>query len=470
MAAKIPKCLCIGLQGSTGRLVDPKLCLNDAAIPFTTDPVRFLGLNVQVPSHNTSSRPGIISRLDVMLTAVDAIPLTKRQKLLMYSAGICPRLTWPLLIQELPTSWVEKELDSRAARYLKQWSGLSKSANMTILHLPHSRGGLNLPQLSTMYRKLQVSRHTQLLTSRDGCVRFLADQCLKRECRLSRLKFRPATQAREVLAARPGGSRKALARAAKALVAEEVNAASLDHWHSLERQGHMGRCMDLECAKVWATVVKALPEEQMKFVLNAALDTLPHNANLHLWQKKTSSACHLCGNNQSLLHVLNNCTMARDLHCYNMCHDLVLQEIASAIKPHLKPTTILSVDLGKGYEFPTHIVPTDLRPDIVWWDSGDRFMGLAELTVCFESNFKDAARRKTAKYMDLLQQARNSGYRAQLLTLEVGSRGVPHFDSFKKLSVTLSMTNKELNSLLQSTARAAIAGSFKIWCSRNKKT
>ena len=223
-------------------------------------------------------------------------------------------------------------------------------------------------------------------------------------------------------------------------------------------------------AKVWASVVKALPEEQMKFALNAALDTLPHNANLHLWQKKSSSACHLCGNNQSLLHVLNNCSVARDLRRYNIRHDLVLQEIASAIRPLLRPTTVLSVDLGESYDFPTHIVPTDLRPDIVWWDPGDRSMCLAELTVCFESNFMDAAQRKTAKYMDLFQQVRDKGYKAQLLTLEVGSRGVPHFVGFETLANTLSMSSKELSNLLMSTTRAAIAGSFSIWCSRNRKS
>ena len=97
-------------------------------------------------------------------------------------------------------------------------------------------------------------------------------------------------------------------------------------------------------------------------------------------------------------------------------------------------------------------------------------MCLAELTVCFESNFTEAAQRKTAKYMDLLQQARSSGYKAELLTLQVGSRGVPHYDSFQQLAKTLSMGSRDLTNLLKSTARAAIAGSFRIWCSRNKKT
>ena len=38
--------------------------------------------------------------------------------------------------------------------------------------------------------------------------------------------------------------------------------------------------------------------------------------------------------------------------------------------------------------FPLHIVPTDLRPDLVWWDDKHRSLTMAELTVCFETNFE----------------------------------------------------------------------------------
>ena len=38
-------------------------------------------------------------------------------------------------------------------------------------------------------------------------------------------------------------------------------------------------------AYIWSKAVQTLPAEQMKFVLNAAVDMLPHNANLHLWKK-----------------------------------------------------------------------------------------------------------------------------------------------------------------------------------------
>ena len=58
-------------------------------------------------------------------------------------------------------------------------------------------------------------------------------------------------------------------------------------------------------------------------------------------------------------------------------------------------TTTLSVDIGEGYQFPCCIVSTDLRPDIVWWDFSDKSVCFTELTVCFETNFVNAAVRKT---------------------------------------------------------------------------
>ena len=179
----------------------------------------------------------------------------------------------------------------------------------------------------------------------------------------------------------------------------------------------MTRCLDQKCAHVWAAVVKALPEEQMKFALNAALNVLPHNSNLHLWKKKNSPACTLCGGSQTLLHVLNNCTTARDLRRYNSRHDLVLQDVASTIKPHIPATTTMSVDIGEGYQLPCRIVSTDLRPDIVWWDFSNKSVCFIELTVSFETNFVDAAERKTTKYADLVRQARSKGYsREEYLT------------------------------------------------------
>ena len=158
MAAKVPKCQCISLQASTGMLKDPQLHLNGVPIPFTLAPVHFLGRNIHVRSTTASSKDTILSKLNSVMKAVDRTPTTRWQKLLLFSGAVCPRLTWPLLIQEFSTTWVEKQLDSITTRYLKRWAGLSKPENTAILYLPRSLGGLNLPLFSTLHQKLQVSR------------------------------------------------------------------------------------------------------------------------------------------------------------------------------------------------------------------------------------------------------------------------------------------------------------------------
>ena len=148
-----------------------------------------------------------------------------------------------------------------------------------------------------------------------------------------------------------------------------------------------------DTATMWAKSDKALLANTMKFALNAAHNTLTHNANLQLW-KNNNAACHLCGERQSLLHILNNCKVARNRWQYNQRQNAVLQEIVKVIQPKLSPTTRLTADLSDGYEFPTHTLPTDLHPDIVWWDIQQKSLMLAELTISYETKFEVAAERK----------------------------------------------------------------------------
>ena len=182
----------------------------------------------------------------------------------------------------------------------------------------------------------------------------------------------------------------------------------------------------------------ALPEDQLKFAINAAVDVLPHNANLYLWRKRKDPLCH---KNQSLLHVLNNCSVARDSRRYNVRHDSILSAITESVRRNIPLTTSMTADISDSYEFPLHIIPTDLRPDLVWWDEAHKSITLVELTVCFETNFKEAARRKTVKYHHLVEQAKARGYRSELITLQVGSRGVPDLPGFENLAASLSLSH-----------------------------
>ena len=101
------------------------------------------------------------------------------------------------------------------------------------------------------------------------------------------------------------------------------------------------------------------------------------------------------------------------------------------------------------YTFPHHIVATDLRPGIVWWDDSQQSLFLCELTVCFETSFDGAAERKRCEYKELLQRAQKAGYRTSLITLEVGSRGIINLPGFLNLKKELAMSDRDFSSMLQ---------------------
>ena len=200
---------------------------------------------------------------------------------------------------------------------------------------------------------------------------------------------------------------------------------------SLPWQGELMHCASNPAAAIWAKVVARLSSGSMKFVSNAATDTLPHNCNLVPWGKlpTSSGCCKLCGEQQSLCHVLNHCSVAQNLRHYNHRHDAVLKVIADMVESNLAPNQCMTVDLpGNNYLFPQHIGRTESRLDLVVWEDDTRMVTVVELTICFESNFNDAQRHKTLKCAELLEEVEHSDYCGSLITIEVDSCGLLHME------------------------------------------
>ena len=116
-----------------------------------------------------------------LMEQVDNIAVTRKQKLLLYKAGVCPRISWDLAIMDLSTSWISSALESVATRFLKKWSGLARPANTARLYLPKEEGGLALPPISLLYKRLKVSQGGLLLTTRDRVTQRLAHRTLQKE-------------------------------------------------------------------------------------------------------------------------------------------------------------------------------------------------------------------------------------------------------------------------------------------------
>ena len=470
LRAKVPKCRSVVLQASSGRQVEGSLSISGDCIPPVEDGVfKFLGKPVRLHSNNNEARSTLLSSLRRMLSAINETPLTRQQKLRLFKQGVCPRLSWPLLVESFPESWLEKELQPLATKALKSWAGLARHSNPSILFLPSKRGGLALPSLVSFHRKLQASRMAQLFMSSDLGVRKAASISLQEEKKSRRRRFKPASLVVSIREQCSKQNRKAVKGAVRTLLAEEED----DHRHQtlcrLPAQGEMARAWEESSPSTWMMAVKNLPPEPLKFILNASLNCLPTNSNLYLWGKRASATCHLCrGFRQTLEHILNNCPKALELRRYSRRHDEVLAVFGSFVRFHLPPNFSITIDLpSENYSFPNHISPTNLRPDIVWWSNERRELWLFELTISYETRVADAGARKRGKYQDLVDAVRVAGYRAHLITLEVGSRGMLSLDDLEELKDALQPSTKELTTLCAQAVRASILGSFRIWASRN---
>ena len=222
--------------------------------------------------------------------------------------------------------------------------------------------------------------------------------------------------------------------------------------------------LDHNSGDIWAQAVQSLPERAFKFALNVAHSTLPHNAILHIWHKKTTNQCPLRKEDmQNLIHVLDMFRDARDLGRFNNRHEEVLEKIHSAVKKNLPQSARVTADIDGYYEFPSHIVTTDLRLDIVWWDDSNKTIYLLELTVCFNALFSEAASRIKEKYKDLMQNLHSSAYKPTFLTIEVGSRGLPNTKGCLELKELLQLSRKCTKTLM--VLRLLVAQSWVPWTS-----
>ena len=119
----------------------------------------------------------------------------------------------------------------------------------------------------------------------------------------------------------------------------------------------------------WGSYLWNIPQGVLKFAMNAGFNTLPTFDNLKRWKKRVNDRCPFCGNIQTLLHVLSNCSVSLDQGRYTWRHNSVLNSLIAMIRPALGPTFELFSDLP-GFEaphggtIPPNILVTNLRPDL----------------------------------------------------------------------------------------------------------
>ena len=82
----------------------------------------------------------------------------------------------------------------------------------------------------------------------------------------------------------------------------------------------------------WNEIMKMSPY-RLAFVIRSIYDQLPSRNNLRRWGLTIEDCkCKLCGESETLHHVLSNCKYALDKGRYTWCHNKVLKEVVEATK------------------------------------------------------------------------------------------------------------------------------------------
>ena len=160
--------------------------------------------------------------------------------------------------------------------------------------------------ISLLYRKLQAGRAVLQITSRDPGVQQVARLRLEREAKAQRMNFKPLSTIQEVFRGIPDASRKVLSVKMQRLLQDQDVCRCLAHAATLQVQGKLFDLAHDESCYAWSKAIQSASSVHLKFALNAAQDTLPHNANVSKWRRDdaVSDKCKLCGDRQSRAKLL----------------------------------------------------------------------------------------------------------------------------------------------------------------------
>ena len=456
-------------------------------------PIKCLGKWFDDTLGDLDSIKATVEQLQTWLKKIDNTSLPGKLKLWCFQHGIVPRLNWPFAMYDFTISTVEG-MERHVSSFIRKWLGVPRSFSRTNLY---SKSFPAAPPLSSVVEEYKVAgvRTTLLL-------RYSQDQVIQNVHKTtSGRKWSPQKAIEEaesrvrvsdIIGTVAEGRRglgsygrvpwsKADGKTKRRMIEDEVRKAEEEGRRvTAAAQGKQGAWLTWDATETrktnWRETMSA-PDKAVSFLLRAVSDTLPTPTNLVKWRLSEDARCGLCDNDRATLrHILSSCPVALKEGRYTWRHDQVLKQIASQIDsiPICKDTnrepqrTVLfqkagekrktsascspnpgilqgtpdweiKVDIGRKLVFPTQIVATRLRPDIVISSESRKTVIVVELTVPWEDRLEEAHELKKTKYEGLMQEARANGWTAHIFPVEVGCRGFPA-RSVRWMLKTLGMT------------------------------
>ncbi|KAL3983720.1 WAS protein family, member 3 [Sarotherodon galilaeus] len=264
-------------------------------------------------------------------------------------------------------------------------------------------------------------------------------------------------------------------------------------WESVEKR-------KLSWSEIWG-----MESARLSFIIRVTYDVLPSPINLQLWLG-LYTACPLCTVTATLKHILVGCRTSLTQGRYTWRHNQVLRCLAEKVeckrksinaqpftnqeerqfssafvregdKPKTSPSTPdlgplkvardwqMQVDLDQRLIFPSEIITTTLRPDLVLWYNSPKLAYIIELTVPWEEAFEEAFERKKLRYANLAAEAENRGWKIKVHPVEVGCR-VLVASTTAKLLREIGIRGQAQRQAIRELANTAERTSHWLWLKR----
>ena len=146
--------------------VSPFAIGGDSIPSIQQNPVKSLGRVIDGSLTDRKSKNELFVKVKDGLKIIDRSFLTGIQKLFTYQNLFLPRIGWPLMIYEIPFSWVEN-VEKKVNVFLRKWLGVNQSISNVALFCKDSPCPLPISSLCTDFMKRKVGSLIQLQESSD---------------------------------------------------------------------------------------------------------------------------------------------------------------------------------------------------------------------------------------------------------------------------------------------------------------
>ena len=450
MIIRVDKCSTFGIKKAITKSVQylPKLLINNNLIPKIKigEAFQYLGRYFDFNMSNNNHKTELTTLVNELMTDIDSKPLHPRNKLLLYSRYVLPKLSWHFTIATLSKTWVIENIDPVVNQYIRKWLEIPISGTLSTVFLTCNKFGQSIYPPSVKFIQCQTVLRKALKLSPNQSI----NELWKSTNTHTNIQYDFYNSTKEVLKDFRSEHEDKLKNqlTCQGSFFSNVTKFSLSHLN-----------------KVWSTAQSKLPKNIYNFTIRYINNSLPTRKNLSRWGFSSSSECSFCLGPESLLHVVAGCQCYLDRFTWR--HNSILNFLANTLQT--VNGSVLYADVP-GFKSPSIITGDTYRPDLLLSLSNGSLY-VVELTVGYETNLENNVKRKKAKYRELVRQLDENFDEVNFVNLSMSSLGIfaQECSTFLEMLENVGLDKNYRTFCVRKMMTIAIRSTYYIFCCRNKE-